>query len=122
MNNMKKGFNKELGDRGEQYAVNHLVSLGYKILYRNVRMKGGEIDIIALENEELVFVEVKTRSSLSFGHPLDGLTQKKQLNFNKAVEEWIAENGKGEDLRIDVIGITANGTNHPLLEHIKSAF
>ncbi|MBX9718815.1 MAG: YraN family protein, partial [Microbacteriaceae bacterium] len=64
----------ELGRTGEQLAVEHLTAEGYTILDRNWRCAIGEIDIVARHGETTVVVEVKTRSGLGFGHPLDAVT------------------------------------------------
>jgi putative endonuclease len=62
-----------LGEAGERYATDYLIKNGYKILDRNWRIRGGEIDIVALYKSTLVFVEVKTRTSTSYGTPEESI-------------------------------------------------
>ena len=69
-------YNKEKGYTGEDIAVNFLISKGYKVLERNWRYRRNEIDIIAWHGSTLVFVEVKTRSSLECGHPREGIDKR----------------------------------------------
>ena len=68
---------QEIGKKGETVAVRYLKKQGYRIIEQNYRSKAGEIDIIAREKQSLVFVEVKTRSSRSFGSPKWAITAKK---------------------------------------------
>ena len=70
--------NRSLGRRGEDVAAEHLRSLGFTIVGRNVRTRYGEIDIIAREGDTLVFVEVKARRGIRFGTPEEGLSARKQ--------------------------------------------
>ena len=75
---------KSVGNAGESIACAYLKKIGYKILERNFRYEGGEIDIIALDKGVTVFIEVKYRSNLEFGYPADAVTQSKQrkiINF-----------------------------------------
>ena len=67
----------ELGNKGEQLAVNYLINKGYKIVERNWRFQKAEIDIIATKDKILISVEVKTRSTNDFGSPQDFVTPKK---------------------------------------------
>lgn len=65
---------RQIGSKAEDLAVKHLKRLGYKIIKRNFTIRGGEIDIIAQDGEELVFVEVKARYSRQFGSPIEAIT------------------------------------------------
>lgn len=69
--------NKQLGQVGEEHASQYLIQQGYTIIQRNWRTKLGEIDIIAIHDNILFLVEVKTRSSINFGYPVEAITQKK---------------------------------------------
>jgi putative endonuclease len=80
---------KELGAQGEEIAVSYLKSRGYRILERNYRIRLGEIDIIAEQGADLVFIEVKTRSDTLFGSPFESLTFAKQRQLSKVALEYI---------------------------------
>ena len=80
-----------LGDEGESTSVDFLKTKGYKILERNYRSKFGEIDIIAKEKDMLCFVEVKTRSSLTFGLPQEALIKKKRKHISRAALDYLNE-------------------------------
>ncbi len=110
---------KELGQKGEDRAVNYLKSKGYKILERNCRSKYGEIDIICEGKEGVVFVEVKARSSQVFGSPLEAVDARKQQKLRSLALEWLSEKGwmGKRGIRFDVIGIRGEE-----LEHIENAF
>lgn len=77
-------FKKDLGTRGENAACDLLISLGYKILTKNFRSKYGELDIVAIESDTLVFVEVKTRWSNKFGLPEEAVGKGKLKAIEKA--------------------------------------
>ncbi|MFN1911072.1 YraN family protein [Clostridioides difficile] len=70
--------NKEKGDFGEEIAVNYLLSKGAKILEKNYRLRIGEVDIIANIGDEVVFVEVKSRSNIKYGYPCESVDFKKE--------------------------------------------
>ena len=74
---------QKIGKTGESIAVRYLRKQGYRIVEQNFRSKAGEIDIIAREKQSLVFVEVKTRSSRSFGSPKWAITPKKQKAISR---------------------------------------
>ncbi len=100
----------ELGRTGEQLAVDHLAAAGYTILDRNWRCPVGEIDIVALHGGTIVVVEVKTRSGLGFGHPLDAVTPRKLARLRRLAAAWceaqLDRAGAGSRaLRIDVVGV-----------------
>jgi putative endonuclease len=103
------------GNRGEQFAVEFLVSLGFQIVDRNFRIRGGEIDIIAIEidphnNEKtLVFLEVKTRSSGDYGTPLEAIGYYKLRALIKATQFYKMKHPKLPDLmRIDAVSVLLN--------------
>jgi len=95
-----------LGAFGENWAVGHLSRLGYSIIDRNVRYRQGEIDIVAQQGQELVFVEVKTRRSSRFGSPEASITQRRYGRLVTAIQEYLAEKGlEDRFFRIDVVAI-----------------
>ena len=103
------------GNRGEQFAVEYLVSNGFQIIERNFRIRGGEIDIIALETDlatdekTLVFLEVKTRSSNEFGSPLEAIGYYKMRSLIKATQFYKMKHPKLPDLmRIDAVSVLLN--------------
>ena len=111
----------DLGLKGEQLAVDHLKSIGYKILERNYRFGKIEIDIIAKLNNILAVIEVKTRSSKAFGSPQEFIQPKQISNIITAVDKYIIENELDVDVRFDVIAITIVG-NKTELNFLKDAF
>lgn len=129
------------GKRGEDLACDYLKGKGYKIIERNFRIRGGEIDIVAIspsthdvrsaskaaktgmkEEEALVFIEVKTRSSSEFGSPFESITPWKVRTLIKSAQFYKIKHPTLPDLmRIDAIGIKIDyqkGTTE--IEHIKN--
>ena len=97
---------RNFGQLGEEIARNLLIKNGYKILTRNFKSKFGEIDIIALHQNTLVFVEVKARWSKKFGLPVEAVTPWKLERIKKAAEYFCLKNPKlPKKLRIDVVAI-----------------
>lgn len=103
------------GNRGEQYAVEYLVSQGFQIVDRNFRIRGGEIDIIAIESDPqtqektLVFLEVKTRSSGDYGTPLEAIGYYKLRALVKATQFYKMKHPRLPDLmRIDAVSVLIN--------------
>jgi putative endonuclease len=113
-----------LGKKGEDYAVNFLERLGYRVLVRNCRVKSGEIDIVAMQGEELVFVEVRTKKNSNFGLPIETVNFKKRRQIEKNARLFLAANRKFEHYccRFDVIGILLREGREPDLKHIVNAF
>lgn len=111
-----------VGSAGEEEAVSFLRQQGYRILERNFRLRGGEVDIIAQDGETIVFVEVKTRRSLSFGPPELSVTQAKQRRIITAARWWLQRHAlENSPARFDVVAITiANGAS--TRELIRDAF
>src|SRR5262245_43816575 len=80
-----------LGRHGEQVAVQHIEAAGLRVLTRNWRCREGELDIVAHDGSVLVFVEVKTRSSLAFGAPAEAVGAAKAARIRQLALRWIAE-------------------------------
>ncbi|OGD85544.1 hypothetical protein A3B51_03085 [Candidatus Curtissbacteria bacterium RIFCSPLOWO2_01_FULL_41_18] len=94
------------GKYGEDLACRYLSKLGYKIIERNFRIRGGEIDIIAKDGQTLVYVEVKTRSSNYFGTPEESVTAQKLRFLERAVKFYRARRKNLPQLeRIDVVSV-----------------
>lgn len=113
--------NKKIGSEGENLAATHLKSLGYEILGRNVRIKHDEIDILAKDGNMLVFVEVKTRVSDSYGVPEDFVNYQKEQHMIRFAENYIYENDWRGESRFDIIAVHFQGRN-TVLRHIEDAF
>ncbi|GAB6161159.1 YraN family protein [Desulfothermus naphthae] len=113
---------KRLGNTGEDIAINFFKKRGYKILERNFRTKKGEIDLIVEGEGQLVFVEVKTRSSKNFGDPLEFVNISKQKRILAAALFYLTKNKLWQkNIRFDIIGITKRGEKIEI-KHEKEAF
>jgi putative endonuclease len=113
---------KELGKKGEELAIQYLRKKGYRILVRNYVCKLGEMDLIARENDTLAFIEVKTRTSTTFGPPQLAVNSAKQMQLSKVALAFLKEKGI-EDVkaRFDVVAILL-GPQGAEIELIKDAF
>jgi putative endonuclease len=121
--NSKGHQNAGLGNRGEELATAFLERSGLKIIERNFRCKGGEIDIVARDGNTLVFIEVKSRKTLSYGVPQLAVTPFKQRQISKAALTWLGRNRQHDTpARFDVIAILLEGSYQHRIEHIKNAF
>lgn len=110
---------QDLGKRGEKLAKDYLEKQGYKIVAQNFRCLQGEIDIIAEENEELVFIEVKTRSTLWYGTPAEAVDKPKQKHMIKAAKYYLYRtNQETRYTRFDVIEIVSKQEKLKI-HHIK---
>ncbi len=119
---MIDGHNKSLGERGEDYASIFLKNSGYKIMKKNFRYKTGELDIIALEGETIVFVEVKTRSGSQFGEPEESIDNWKVNKIKKTAAYYLLINDfENIETRFDVISLRLLGDSMTI-NHIKDAF
>jgi len=117
--------NKGTGELGEEVAANFLIARGYRILERNFRCKGGEVDIIARDpgDRSLVFIEVKSRRGLSYGVPQLAVTPFKQRQISKAALTWLGINRlHDQNARFDVIAILLHTDGMHAVDHIKNAF
>ena len=111
----------ELGKKGEQLAADFLIENGYEILDRNWIFQKAEIDIIALKEDVLAIIEVKTRSSLDFGSPEEFVKPKKIQLLLKAVNAYINDREMDFEVRFDIIAIHKNGESFAI-EHLTDAF
>jgi len=110
-----------LGARGEAMAEKYLQRVGYRILARNYRCRFGEIDLIAEEDGNLVFIEVKTRSGTGFGHPLEAVDRRKRGQLTRAARRYLEEIRATERFcRFDVVAICLGA--EPQLELVRNAF
>jgi len=114
----------ERGRRAEREAAFFLRRHGYRIIAQNVRTKLGEIDLVALRGDLVVFVEVKARSSDEFGMPIEGLLPKQQRRIRNAAELFLAKRGWVErDRRFDFIAVDLDEMGRvKRIEHIPNAF
>ena len=113
----------DLGRRGEDLAAEYLESEGMRLVERNWRCSQGEIDLVARDGDELVFVEVKTRSSLGYGHPLEAITVAKLARLRRLAGAWCAAHpGQHGLVRIDAVAIVAPVFGAVVVEHLKRVF
>ena len=113
---------QRLGRKGEDLAESYLQADGYVILARNARTPYGEIDIVARQGSEIVFVEVKTRRSNKFGWPEEAVQSKKQARMIASAESFLQANPDIDgDWRIDVIAILLEKGRPPLITHFDHA-
>lgn len=111
-----------IGREGEKYAADYLEEQGYVILDRNWMCGHKDLDIVAVKDEILVFVEVKTRTGMEWGDPEDAVTDKKIRNIVHAADAYIRYRCLDMDVRFDVISIIMDDTGFYRVEHIKEAF
>jgi putative endonuclease len=115
-------FKKQTGSFGEDASVAFLADKGYKILSRNWRYLKGEIDIVAKHENWLVFVEVKTRSTLDFGNPEEFVTPRQQKLIINTAHQFIVEYNREEEARFDVVGVVVQNNKVVQIDHIEHAF
>jgi len=108
------------GQRGEKLAVDFLRGLGYTIEVCNFQIRGGEIDIIAMDRNILVFVEVKWRAQGRLADGLESVGKAKAKRLFLAAERYLVRRGWMGECRFDVIAIS--GMNPPDILHIQQAF
>jgi putative endonuclease len=110
------------GRRGEQVAARHLKRCGYVILARNYRAAGAEIDLVALDDSTLVFVEVKFRIGSAFGTPIEAVDGEKRERIRRAARVFAERRGVPDlPARFDVVALSGAG-RFCRLELIKDAF
>jgi putative endonuclease len=122
---MSNDLRHRLGRVGEQLAAEHLERRGFAIVARNHRTRWGEIDLIAADEQRIVFCEVKTRRAGAAG-PFDGLRETQQRRLRRLAVAWLQEQDarpRTPELRFDAIGITIDAHGRLVaLEHLEGAF
>jgi putative endonuclease len=109
-----------LGQQGEQLAADFLTRAELEILERNWRCDLGEIDIVALDGRTLVICEVKTRSGVGFGTPLEAITRQKAARLRRLAVAWVRAHGLFfAEIRIDVIGVLRAASGEFTIQHVQ---
>jgi putative endonuclease len=112
---------REKGKNGEEVAAEYLMSKGFKILRRNYQSGRYEIDIIAENDVFIVFVEVKTRSSVAWGEPWEAVNRQKQRKICFGADNFIRQSGSMKEPRFDIISVVQSGDKSEVL-HLENAF
>lgn len=109
-----------LGRYGEDVAARHLIAQGIVVLERNWRCEAGEIDIVGRDGRVLVICEVKTRSGIGFGSPLEAVTPVKIARLRRLAARWLLERGVHPDsVRFDVVGVTKPRAGAAQVDHVR---
>lgn len=116
---------QQLGAQGEDLAVAELQRQGMEIVARNWRCRWGEVDVVALEHEGthrvLVFCEVKTRSGLGYGTPLESITYAKVRRLRQLAGQWLrSEPVHADDIRLDAVGVVLLPGKDPQVTHARA--
>ncbi|MDD2676862.1 MAG: YraN family protein, partial [Methylacidiphilaceae bacterium] len=115
--------NRELGRWGEREAARFLRRKGYRILLRNVRIGGGEIDLVCRDASVLVFVEVKTRSSTDYGEPAEAVDAQKRARLVRAAYAYLEELGQDDvTYRFDIVEVLAEAQAKQRIRLLSNAF
>jgi putative endonuclease len=110
-----------LGQKGEALAADHLKKAGYKILYRNWKWGNKEIDIIAENQEFIVFAEVKTRNEDFLMAPVTAITREKRRTLIHAANWYLQRFGIDKESRFDIITVIQSGDSYKI-DHMEGAF
>jgi len=115
---------KPLGRRGEEEAARYLRQRGWRILARSDRLKPGELDLVALDGQTVVFVEVKARTSAQSGHPSEAVGADKQRRLTRLALAYLKRHRLLDSpARFDVVAVTwPAGQAQPTIEHLQGAF
>lgn len=119
---MAKTPKQATGSQGEAYARRHLEQRGYRILEQNWRRRRTEIDLIAMQEDILVFVEVKTRQQDYFGGPTGEVNDQQRQRITAAAAAYMEQIGHDWEIRFDIIGILLHPNGDYKLEHIEDAW
>ena len=110
--------NQILGAQGEKLIADYVEESGNRIIGRNWRTDFGEIDLIAESPQGLIiFIEVKTRSSLRFGQPLEAIHLQKALRLRKLALAWLGERGDYRQYRVDCAGVLLVRGERPVIDY-----
>lgn len=120
MHTEQRNHHQTLGATGETIAAEYLAELGYHIIARNWRIRDGELDLIARDHDDIVAIEVKTRSGDGYGSPLASITAAKAARIKRLLLSWVrSERPRASRLRIDAIGITIRAGQRPRIDHLR---
>ena len=114
-----------VGRFGEDLAARFLSESGMVVLERNWRCAEGELDIVAREGAVVAFVEVKTRSTLAYGDPGEGIDHAKASRIHRLAFRWLAEHRTGAgfpQIRFDLVSIVRLAPGGPHVRHVRGAF
>ncbi len=115
-------YRQKIGKKGEKIAADFLEKQGIKVIEFNYYTRYGEVDLIARDRGEIVFVEVKTRKSKKYGKPQEAITKTKQTNLIRTAQVYLQKNNLEEsDWRIDVVAINLKKGQVLFIEQIKNA-
>jgi putative endonuclease len=118
-----QGTKHALGRAGEQLAADYLQDNGLAVLARNWRCRLGEIDIVGTDGRTVVFCEVKTRSGVDYGAPLDAVSPDKVRRLRELAKAWLDEQRlQGCPVRFDVVSILWPPGRPARIEHLEGAF
>ncbi len=113
---------RETGRRGEEIAAAFVAALGYRVVVRNFRCRAGEIDLVALDGETVVFVEVRSRTVTHRGTPLESVDVRKQMRVGRVARHFLSLRGWHERAaRFDVVGVRLDA-EPPDVQHVRAAF
>ncbi len=112
----------DFGVKGESLAKDYLQRKGYKILKTNFRIGNAEVDIIAEEKKQIVFVEVKTRHQSRFGNPEIAVNREKRNNMKRVARAYISINNVQGQVRFDIISIVKKQNKETEITHFEDAF
>ena len=108
----------ELGKWGEEIAAAYLRDKGFVIVERNWHSQHRDLDIVAIDGSEMVFVEVKARSSEMFAYPDQTITPKKRLNLQQSINHYVKSHHITQRFRIDIITVIGNIGQPPRIDHL----
>lgn len=114
--------NRQIGNKAEDLACRYLEKLGFEVLRRNYQIRGGELDIVAMDSDELVFVEVKARYSHEYGLPIESITPWKVRALKRTAQWYVLQTGWGDkSYRIDALLTDyADSKDNPSIELVKN--
>ncbi len=118
---MERTEAQDIGNKGENLAVEYLEAKGYTVLATNFRSGKNEVDIIAQHGDIIVFVEVKTRTSSVFGEPFHAVSRDKQRRTIAAANAYMEKHEVMLEARFDIISIVINQDRHRI-DHLEEAY
>ncbi|MBD7918891.1 YraN family protein [Cellulomonas sp. Sa3CUA2] len=108
-----------VGRYGEDVATAFVTQAGWTVLARNWRCPEGELDIVALDGDEVVAIEVKTRRSTAYGHPAEAVTHRKLARVRRLTARWLSEHDvRARSVRVDVIAVLVQRQGAARVEHL----